>query len=120
MLSISPAVKIFFCTQPTDLRRGFDGLAVLVQQSLGKNPLSGHLFLFVNRRRNRLKMLYWAGDGYALWYRRLERGTFELPRSDPTGSVGLEISASQLSLILDGIELSSVRRRRRFQLSVAV
>lgn len=120
MLSISPAVKIFLCTQPTDLRRGFDGLAVLVEEALGKNPLSGHLFLFVNRRRNRIKMLYWAGDGYALWYKRLERGTFELPRAEQADSAGLEISASQLSLILDGIELASVRRRRRFHLSVAI
>jgi transposase len=120
VLSISPVVKIFLCTRPTDLRRGFDGLAVLVEEALGENPLSGHLFLFVNRRRNRIKMLYWAGDGYALWYRRLERGTFELPRAEQADSVGLEISASQLSLILDGIELASVRRRRRFHLSVAI
>ena len=120
MLSISPAVKIFLCIKPTDLRGGFDRLAVLVQQALGKDPLSGHLFLFVNRRRNRVKMLYWAGDGYALWYKRLERGTFELPRPEPAGLSGLEITPSQLSLILDGIELSSVRRRRRFHLSTAV
>ena len=64
-----------------------------------------------------MKMLYWAGDGYALWYKRLERGTFELPRAEQAGASGLEITPGQLSLILDGIELSSVRRRRRFQLS---
>ena len=119
MLSVSPALKIFLCIKPTDLRGGFDRLAQLVQQVLGKDPLSGHLFLFVNRRRDRIKMLYWAGDGYALWYRRLERGTFELPRTS-LDAAGLEITGSQLSLILDGIELSSVRRRRRFHLSAAV
>jgi transposase len=119
MLSIPPAVKIFLCTEPTDLRRGFDGLATLVQETLGQDPLSGHLFMFLNRRSNRIKLLYWDEDGYAIWMKRLERGTFELPRARPSDAVGLKITASQLSLILGGIELSSVRRRRRFQLGQA-
>jgi transposase len=105
--------------KPADLRRGFDKLAYMVQQALGENPLSGHLFLFINRRRNRIKALYWAGDGYVIWYKRLQRGTLELPRPAHADSVGLQITASQLSLILDGIELSSVRQRRRYKLSRA-
>ena len=119
MLSIPSSVKIFLCTQPTDLRRGFDGLAALVQETLGEDPLSGHLFIFLNRRCNRLKLLYWDEDGYALWYKRLERGAFELPRSGDRDVARVKITASQLSLILGGIELSSVRRRRRYRLAKA-
>lgn len=119
MLSIPSSVKIFLCAQPTDLRRGFDGLAALVQETLGEDPLSGHLFIFLNRRCNRLKLLYWDEDGYALWYKRLERGTFELPRSRDRDVARVKITASQLSLILGGIELSSVRRRRRYRLAKA-
>ena len=115
MLSIPPSVKIFLCTEPTDLRRGFDGLAALVQETLGEDPLSGHLFIFLNRRCNRLKLLYWDEDGYVIWMKRLERGTFELPRAKPADGVGLKITASKLSLILGGIDLSSVRRRRRYR-----
>ena len=117
MLSIPPSVKIFLCTDPTDLRRGFDGLASLVQERLGEDPLSGHLFIFLNRRCNRLKLLYWDEDGYALWYKRLERGSFELPTSSEPDVARVKITASKLSLILGGIDLSSVRRRRRYQLA---
>ena len=119
MLSIPPSVRIFLCTQPTDLRRGFDGLAAMVQDTLGEDPLSGHLFIFLNRRCNRLKLLYWDEDGYALWYKRLERGTFELPKTKDPEIAGVKITASQLSLILGGIELASVRRRRRYRLAKA-
>ena len=82
---------------------------------MGEDPLSGHLYLFINRRHNRIKLLYWAGDGYAIWMKRLERGSFELPAST-SASRSVKITASQLALILEGIELSSVRRRKRYQL----
>jgi len=118
VLSISPAVKIFLYAEVADLRRGYDGLAALVTDAMGENPLSGHLYLFINRRRNRIKLLYWASDGYAIWMKRLERGSFELPPS-PSDSASVKITASQLALILEGIELSSVRRRKRYQLSKA-
>lgn len=118
MLSISPAVKIFLYAETADLRRGYDGLAALVEDAMGENPLSGHLYLFINRRHNRIKMLYWAGDGYAIWMKRLERGSFELPRAD-ADSPSVKITPSELALILEGIELSSVRRRKRYRLSKA-
>lgn len=119
MLSIASNIKILLYNESADLRRGFDGLAALVENAMGENPLSGHLYMFLNRRRNRIKLLYWAVDGYALWYKRLEKGTFELPRSTSPEANHLEITASQLALILEGIELSSVRRRRRYQLPSA-
>lgn len=119
MLSISPAVKIFLYGQAADLRRGYDGLASIVQEAMGEDPLSGSLFIFVNKRGNRLKLLYWDNDGYALWMKRLERGCFELPKPSDADSPSVKLTASQLTLILEGIELSSVRRRRRFQLQRA-
>ena len=119
MLSLSPAVKIFLYGQPADLRRGYDGLAAIAEQAMKEDPLSGSLFIFVNKRGNRIKLLYWDRDGYAIWMKRLERGSFELPASSDSDSPCVKITASQLSLILEGIELSSVRRRRRFQLRSA-
>jgi transposase len=119
MLSVSPAVKIFLYAQPADLRRGYDGLAAIVEGAMGEDPLSGSLFVFVNKRGNRIKLLYWDRDGYAIWMKRLERGTLEIPAADDPDAASVKITASQLSLILEGIELSSVRRRRRFQLRSA-
>ena len=98
-------VRVFLCTSPTDMRKGFDTLAVLVREGLGYDPLSGHLFLFVGRRRDRLKLLYWDRDGYALWYKRLEKGTFKFPEGR---GESLEIEAAELALLLEGIDL---RRR---------
>lgn len=72
-------VRIYLYTAPTDMRKGFDSLAALVRESLGHDPLSGHLFLFVGRDRDRLELLYWDADGFAVWYKRLEEGTFRLP-----------------------------------------
>ena len=114
MLSLSPPVRVFLATQFTDMRRSFDGLCALVQCQLKQDPFSGHLFVFINRRRDRVKLLYWCGDGFAIWYRRLEKGTFQLP-SAGKDEVRLEMKASDLSLILDGIELTSVRRRPRYE-----
>ena len=112
MLSLPPSVRLFACTQPTDMRRSFDGLARMVSEQIEQDPLSGHLFLFCNRRGDRLKILYWDRDGYCLWYKRLESGTFRFPESNQTS---IEITAEQLSLILGGIDLASVRRRRRYR-----
>lgn len=118
MLSISPSIKIYLYAAVADLRCGYGGLSALVENAMGEDPLSGHLFMFVNRRRNRIKLLYWATDGYAIWMKRLERGSFELPTST-SDSLSVKITASQLALILEGIELSSVRRRKRYQRSKA-
>lgn len=114
MLSLPPSVRIFLCTEPTDMRRSFDGLAAMVERVFGQNPLSGHLFVFRNRRGDRLKILYWDRDGYALWQKRLEQGTFALPEH------GGEIRSSDLALLLEGIDLSSVRRTKRYSPHVAV
>jgi len=107
------AGRIYLCTAPTDMRKGFDTLAALVREFLGRDPLSGHLFLFLSRNRTRLKILYWDADGFALWYKRLEEGTFRTPRtSDETASV--ELTASELAMMLDGIDLRSLKRAKRF------
>jgi len=107
-------VRVFLCTSPTDMRKGFDTLAVLVRDTLGYDPLSGHLFLFVGRRRDRLKILYWDRDGYALWYKRLEQGTFRMPVAKPDAT-SIELRASELAMLLEGIDLRSIRRRKRFR-----
>ena len=116
MLSIAAGTRIFFAAGATDMRKGFDGLQGLVSGVLEQDPLSGHLFLFVNRRRDRLKILYWDGDGLAIWYRRLEQGTFQLPKlSDDQKSA--EMRSEELTMLLRGIDYSNVRRRKRFSLA---
>lgn len=106
-------VRIYLCTAATDMRKGFDSLAALVREGLGYDPLSGHLFLFVGRDRDRIKILYWDKDGYALWYKRLEEGTFRLPPAKTNGA-SVELKASELAMLLAGIDLTSIKRRKRF------
>lgn len=107
------AAKVYLATAPTDMRKGFDSLAALVREHLGHDPLSGSLFLFVGRDRDRIKILHWDSDGFALWYKRLEEGTFRLPSSRTAGA-SVELKASELAMLLEGIDLSSIKRRRRF------
>jgi len=109
------AAKIYLCTSPTDMRKGFDTLAALVRDFLGRDPLSGHLFLFISRRRDRLKILYWDTDGFCLWYKRLEAGTFRQPRG-PADRASVELKASELAMLLEGIDLRSVKRTPRLRL----
>ena len=109
------AGRIYLCTAPTDMRKGFDTLAVLVREFLGQDPLSGHLFLFISRRRDRLKILYWDADGFALWYKRLEQGTFRSPRVNAEDA-SVELKASELAMLLEGIDLKSVKRTARLRL----
>ena len=113
MIILSSAVRIFLCTRPTDMRKSFDGLTGLVQECFGQDPLTGHLFLFVNRRRDRIKILYFDRDGLALWYKRLEAGTFEIPGT--AQGDGIEIEPAQLAMILSGIDLKTARQRKRFR-----
>lgn len=110
------AVKVYLATGATDMRKGFDSLAALVRDHLDHDPLSGSLFLFVGRARDRLKILYWDTDGFALWYKRLEEGTFRLP-SPATAGASLELRPSELAMLLEGIDLRSVKRTRRFGLA---
>lgn len=116
MLSIATGTRIFLAAGATDMRKGFDALQGVVSSQLQKDPLSGHLFLFVNRRRDKLKILYWDGDGLAIWYRRLEQGSYQLPRmtQDQTSA---EIRSEELTMLLRGIDLESVRRRKRFSMA---
>jgi transposase len=116
MLSVPGTVRIFLCLAPTDMRKSIDGLAGLASEILRQDPLSGHLFVFVGRRRDRVKLLYWDSDGYALWYKRLERGSFRLPAAT-TDQTSLTLSAAELTLLLSGIDLASVKRSRRYQRS---
>jgi len=110
---LSAAVRVFLCTRPTDMRKSFDGLSGLVQECFGEDLLTGHLFLFLNRRKDRLKILYFDRDGLAIWYKRLERGSFEMPRV--AQGDGVELQPAQLAMILSGIDMTSARQRKRFQ-----
>ena len=110
---LPPTVRVMLATAPVDLRKGFDGLACLVRQALAADPLSGHLFVFFNRRGDRTKVLFWARDGYCLFYKRLERGRFHPPRA--TGAAHVEMEAAELQLLLAGIDLQGARRRPRWQ-----
>jgi transposase len=116
---LSAAVRVFLCTRPTDLRKGFDGLSGLVQEGFGQDPLSGNLFVFLNRRRDRIKILYFDRDGLVIWYKRLEVGSFQNPKPTPgtaqlSSSAGIELSVTDLALILNGIDLATARRRKRY------
>jgi transposase len=117
-LDQASAMRIWLCTGPTDMRRGFDRLAEQARAVTHQDPLSGHLFLFRSRGGDRLKALYWDRDGYVLWYKRLEEGTFKLPKiQDGQGSI--ELRASELAMILDGIDLASVKRVKRYRRAAA-
>jgi transposase len=112
-LDTAAAVRIWLATQPADMRCSFDRLAELARRVTGQDPLCGHLFLFRSRGGDRLKVLYWDKDGYALWYKRLEEGTFKLPKIDGSQK-SVELRASELAMLLDGIDLKSVRRVKRY------
>ena len=113
MLSLSSQQRYFLYRGVTDMRKGFNGLNGLVRQHLKQDPLSGDVFLFLNRRRDRIKLLMWDKTGFALYYKQLESGTFELPQG--ASGDGLELSWSELAMLLDGIELSTIKRRKRYQ-----
>jgi len=112
MLSLPSSVRIYLGTQPADMRRSFDGLAYLVQQFLAGDPLSGHLFVFRNKAGDRIKVLFWDGDGYVIYYKRLEEGTFRFPAGK--GSA-VTVRAADLTMLLDGVDLTSVRRQKRYR-----
>jgi len=112
-LDQSSSMRIWLCTEPTDMRRGFYRLAEQARTVTQQDPLSGHLFLFRSRRGDRLKALYWDKDGYVLWYKMLEEGTFKLPKVNESQQ-SIELRASELAMILDGIDLASVKRVKRY------
>lgn len=109
------APRILLYSAPADMRHGFDRLAELIRSAMGEDPLSGSLFLFRSRGGDRLKILYWDRDGYALWYKRLEAGTFRFPKPPSDGPAKLQMRASELAMLLEGIDLRSVRRLARYK-----
>lgn len=114
MISLPPTVKIFLSTAPADMRKSFDGLAALVEHVLQEDPLSGHLFVFRNRRGDRVKLLYWDRDGLCIWYKRLEEGTFRFPAPEE-GQTSVTVSAAEWAMLLDGVDFTQVRRGKRYR-----
>ena len=114
MLSFPPAVRIWLYREATDLRRSFDRLAEMVRQHLREDPLSGHVFVFRNRRSDRVKLLYWDDDGYVIVYKRLEEGTFHFPAA-ADGPGGVSVRAAELAMLLDGVDWQNARRAHRYR-----
>lgn len=114
MLSLSPAVRVFVAREAADMRKGFDGLEGLAREVIREDPMSGHLFVFFNKRRNRVKVLTWDRTGYLLLYKRLERGTFALCAIEFAGRDSIEMLSSELALLLDGIDLQGAKRLPRY------
>jgi len=112
MLSLSPAVRIFVATAPTNMHLSFDRLAALARDVIHQDPLSGHLFVFRNRAGDKLKILVWDRSGFCLWYKRLEQGVFHVP---PASATHVELEAAELLLLLDGIDLRQATRRPRWR-----
>jgi transposase len=118
MLSFPASVRLFVCRRPVDFRCGFDRLAALAREHLALDPLCGHLFIFRNKKADRLKILDWEPAGFALWYKRLEVGPVVFPKggvaATDLGGDGLEITAAELAMLLDGVDTEHVRRRPRY------
>lgn len=108
MLNIPTSLPIHLCLPPVDMRLSFDRLAALAAEVCGESPLSGYLFVFHSRRGDRVKILYWDRDGMALWYKRLERGTFPFPKPD-SSSQAMRVSPLELALLLEGVQVTAVR-----------
>jgi transposase len=118
VLTFPPSVRIYLAAGATDMRKQFDGLAAVASQVLRQNPLSGHVFVFCNRRRDLIKLLYWDRSGYWLFAKRLEQGTFAWPSS--VASPALETSVRELMCVLEGIEISTAKKRLRMDRVLAV
>ena len=111
MFGISATIRVFVAVSPADLRNGYDGLARLAREVINQDPLSGHLFVFSNRKRDRVKILYWDRDGYVVWMKRLEKGTFRWPK---LGEKQVEWNGVELTTVLGGIDLKQTKRRPRY------
>ena len=114
MIHLPASVRVYLCTSPCDMRRSFDGLHALVTSAMQLDAFGGHLFVFANRRKDRVKILYWDRDGFAVWAKRLEEGTYAMPFGKD-GGPGCEITAQELGALLSGIDLSVAKRRKRYQ-----
>jgi len=113
-MHLPASVRVYLCTSPCDMRRSFDGLHTLVIDRLQLDAFAGHLFVFANRRKDRVKILYWDRDGFAVWAKRLEEGTYAMPFED-SGEQRREITAQELGALLSGIDLNQAKRRKRYQ-----
>lgn len=114
ILNLPPSVRLYVATEPVDMRKSFDGLSALVEHHLEQDPLSGHLYCFFNRRRDKVKLLWFDHGGYALFYKRLERGCYQVPDAGENERV-VRMRAAELALILEGIDLRGARRRREWR-----
>jgi transposase len=113
MLTLPPTVAVLLHRQPVDIRKSFDGLLGIVRNGLGVDPLRPTFFVFFNKKRNKLKILYWDNDGFAIWYKRLEKGTFHLVLPC-TGEASLTLTRAQLAMLLEGIDFQHIKQRKRF------
>lgn len=116
MMSLPAHTRVSLCTAAVDLRKSFDGLCGLVESVFQENVLDGHLFLFLNKRRDRIKALWWDRDGLVIFYKRLERGSFEMPRASADAQ-RLELDATELAMLLGGVSLASAKRRKRYRVA---
>ena len=114
MIHLPASVRVYLCLAPTDMRRSFDGLYALVRDHLQLDAFAGHLYIFLNKRRDRVKILYWDRDGFAVWAKRLEAGSFVIPVGEP-GSSQIEITTEELGAVLSGIDMEQVTRRKRYR-----
>ena len=114
MTHLPASVRVYLCLNPCDMRRSFDGLHALVREHLQLDAFAGHLYLFANRRKDRLKILYWDRSGFASWAKRLEEGSFVIPSGEP-GSTRCEITVEELGALLSGIDLQQANRRKRYR-----
>jgi transposase len=114
MFTLSAENRFHLFGKPTDMRKSFDGLSGLVQNTLGRDPSCGDVFIFINKRRDKIKLLHWQGASFVLYYKRLEKGTFELPRyGATTGSICL--GYAKLVMIIDGLSIQNIQKRKRYQ-----
>jgi len=113
MLTLPPNVSVLLHRDPVDIRKSFDGLLGIIRNGLQCDPLTPTFFIFFNKDRNKLKILYWDNDGFAIWYKRLEKGTFHLTLPF-NGETSLSITRAQLAMLLEGIDFCNVKKRKRF------
>jgi transposase len=118
MLTLPPSIRIYVASRPVDMRRGHDGLLAIVRSDWKQDPFSGHLFVFLGRRRDRVKVLLWQRGGFVLYYKRLERGRFRMPQVSSDGAYAV-LDATELSMLLDGIDIGRVARPRLWEPPVA-
>jgi transposase len=120
MMMLPPSVRVYVAADPTDLRKSFDGLSAQVAARFGADPYSGHLFVFRNRRGDQIRILFWDRTGYCIMAKKLARGRFHLARQAPAGATHIEVEAAELSLMLEGLDLSNAKKRIRWRPNVAI